>query len=143
MICTVYTGYITKSDESIDFLSIGNEPPSGEEQENTPPCYKCVVLLGELQLRNLVLQTKKVEYKWFELGIALGVPIEKLERIYDKHNDSPVKALIRVYRYWLADKNGLISTWAKLVIALQKINEYSLSIIISNYVVSFCYAYIN
>ena len=92
------------------------------------------MLLGELQLRNLILQTKKVEYKWFELGIALGVPIVKLERIYDKHNDSPVKALIRVYRYWLADKNGLMPTWMKLVIALQKIDEYSLSTIIANHV---------
>ena len=97
------------------------------------------MLLGELELRNLILQTKKVEYKWFELGIALGVPVEKLERIYDKHNDSPVKALIRVYRYWLADKNGLMPTWMKLVIALQKIDEYSISTIVANHVVSFHY----
>ena len=82
-----------------DCLPNGNKPPSGEEQVNILPCHKCVALLGELQLRNLILQTKKAEYKWFELGIALGVSVEKLERIYDKHNDSPVKALIRVYRY--------------------------------------------
>ena len=139
----MHTGYITKSNESIDFLPSENEPPSGKEQRNVLYCHKCVVLLGELQLRNLILQTKKVEYKWFVLGVALGVPIEKLERIYDKHNDSPVKALIRVYRYWLADKNGLMPTWTKLVSALQEIDEYSLSIIISKYVVSFHYTYIN
>ena len=136
----MYTGYITKSNESIDILPNENEPPSGKEQRNilfviNVLCY----YIGELQLRNLILQTKKVGYRWFELGVALGVPIEKLERIYDKHNDSPVKALIRVYRYWLADKNGLMPTWTKLVSALQEIDEYSLSIIISKYVVSFHY----
>ena len=87
-------------------------------------------------MRNLILQTKKVEHKWFELGIALNVPIDKLERVYDKHYDSPVKALIRVYRYWLADKNGLLPTWKKLVIALQNIDEYSLSTSIAKYMVS-------
>ena len=96
----------------------------------------CIILLGELQLRNLILQTKKMEYKWFELGVALHVPIDKLERIHDKHCDSPIKALIRVYRYWLADKNGLMPTWKKLVTALQEINEFSLSASIEKYVVS-------
>ena len=80
-----------------------------------------------MQLRNLVLLTKKVEHKWFDLGMALNVPIEKLEKIYDKYNDCPIKALVRVYRYWLADKNGLLPTRNKLVNALQKIDEYILS----------------
>ena len=87
-------------------------------------------------MRNLILQTKKVEHKWFELGIALNVPIDKLERIYDKHYDSSVKALIRVYRYWLADKNGLMPSWKKLVTALQNIDEYSLSTSVAKYMVS-------
>lgn len=89
-------------------------------------------------MRNVILQTKKIEHKWFELGIALSVPIEKLEKIYDKHYDSPVKALIRVYRYWLADKNGLMPSWKKLVVALQKIDEYSLSASVGKLVVSLC-----
>ena len=91
---------------------------------------------GDLQLRNLILQTKKAEHKWFELGVSLGVPIEKLERIHDKHSDSPIKALIRVYRYWLSDKNGLMPSWKKLVIALQKIDEYGLSTSVSKHMVS-------
>ena len=82
------------------------------------------------------MRTKKVEYKWFELGVALNVPIKKLERIQDKHCDNPVKALIRVYRYWLADKNSLMPTWKKLVNALQEIDEYSLAASVSNMIVS-------
>ena len=98
------------------------------------------MLLGELQKETLILRTKKVEHKWFELGIALGVPINKLESIYDKHSDSPVKALVRVYHYWLDDKKGLMPTWKKLVDALQEIDEYSLSAKIENIMVcSYCY----
>ena len=95
-----------------------------------------IMLLEEVRLRTLILRTRKVECKWFELGVALHVPLSKLERIYDKHCDSPVKALIRVYRYWLADENGLIPTWKKLVNALQEIDEYSLAASVSNMMVS-------
>ena len=82
------------------------------------------------------MRTKKVEYKWFELGVALSVPVSKLERIYDKHRDSPIKALIRVYRYWLADENSLMPTWKKLMNALQEIDEYTLAASVSNMMVS-------
>ena len=81
-----------------------------------------------LELRNLVMQTIVITSKWFELGLALYVPINKLERIYNKYNDDPTKALIRVCRYWLADKNGLKPSWEKLITALQNIKEYSLAI---------------
>lgn len=111
---------------------------SGKENYAVSIKLTCAISLGELKLGNLILHTKKIEHKWFELGIALGVPINKLERIYGKHNDSPVKALIRVYRHWLADKNDLQPTWKKLVTALQNIDEYSLSIKVSKYMVSFC-----
>lgn len=84
------------------------------------------------------MQTKKVEHKWFELGLALGIPIAKLEKITDNHYESPVKALIRVYRYWLAEKNGLMPTWKSLVNALQKIDEYILSTSISNMMICVC-----
>ena len=75
-----------------------------------------------------MLQTMAIKSKWFELGMALYVPIDKLERLYDKYNDNPVKALVRVFRYWLADKNGLKPSWEKLIAALQDIKEYSLAI---------------
>ena len=71
--------------------------------------------------------TMSVNPKWFVLGCALCVPIDKLERLGDKYHDNPMKALVRVYRYWLADKNGLQPTWEKLLSALQKINEYKLA----------------
>ena len=73
-----------------------------------------------------------IKSKWFELGIALHIPINKLERLYDKYNDNQVKALIRVYRFWLADKNGLKPTWEKLMGALQDIKEYNLAICLEN-----------
>ena len=75
-----------------------------------------------------MLQTMVIKSKWFELGMALYVPIDKLERLYDKYNDNPVKALVRVLRYWLADKNGLKPSLGKLIAALQDIKEYSLAI---------------
>ena len=74
--------------------------------------------------------------KWIELGTALGVPIEKLERINDKHRDNPFNGLVRVYRYWLADKNSLMPTWKKLIDALYKIDEYSLAASVVNAMVS-------
>lgn len=79
-----------------------------------------------------MVQTMGIQSKWFELGIALCIPIKKLEKLYDKYNDSPVKALIRVYRFWLADKNNLKPTWEKLTAALQDIKEYILAIRIKN-----------
>ena len=82
------------------------------------------------------MRTRKVEHNWFELGVALHVPLSKLKRIDDKYHDSPVRALIKVYHYWLADKNGLMPTWKKLVNALQEIDEYSLAASVSNMIVS-------
>ena len=79
-----------------------------------------------------MVQTMVIKSKWFELGMALCIPINKLEKLYDKYNDNPVKALVRVYRYWLADKNGLQPTWKKLTTALQDIKEYSLAIGLEN-----------
>ncbi|XP_065920654.1 uncharacterized protein [Dysidea avara] len=102
------SGY--RSDDSIEHLP--------DEQE---------FATGKLQFRNLIVLTMSVNLKWFALGCALCVPIDKLERLGDKYHDNPMKALVRVYRYWLADKNGLQPTWEKLLSALQKINEYRLA----------------
>ena len=76
-----------------------------------------------------MLQTMKVAYrcKWFELGIALCIPFEILENLSAKYNDKPRMALVRVYRYWLAEKNGLHPSWEKLITALQEIDEYSIA----------------
>ena len=93
--------------------------------------------LEKLELRNLMVQTMGIKSKWFELGIALCIPIKKLEKIYDKYSDGPVMALVRVYRFWLADKNGMKPTWEKLIAALQDIKEYSLAIGLEN-IVSEC-----
>ena len=82
---------------------------------------------GKLQFRNLLVLTSSVKAKWFDLGCALCVPIDKMERLGDRYHDNPMKALVRVYRYWLADKNGLQPTWEKLLSALQRINEYRLA----------------
>ena len=80
--------------------------------------------------------------KWIELGTALGVPIETLERINDEHQDNPFKCLNRVYRYWLADKNGLMPTWGKLINALYEIDKYTLATSVVNAMVSLCIAII-
>ena len=142
--CT-FTGYRTSSDASTETLVDENAPVSGNNVTIILVCILTgIILLGEIKLRTLISRTKKVEYKWFELGAELNIPISKLERIHDKHCDSPIKALIRVYRYWLADENGLMPTWKKLVNALQAIDEYSLAAGVSNMIVSClinCYLY--
>ncbi|XP_065920634.1 uncharacterized protein [Dysidea avara] len=97
---------------------------SDDSIEHLPDEHEFVT--GKLQFRNLMVLTMSVNPKWFTLGCALCVPIDKLERLGDKYHDNPMKALVRVYRYWLADKNGLQPTWEKLLGALQKINEYRL-----------------
>ena len=79
-----------------------------------------------------MVQTMGIKSKWFELGMALCIPIKKLEKLYDKYSDIPVKALVRVYRFWLADKNSLQPTWEKLIAALQDIKEFSLAICLEN-----------
>ena len=94
-------------------------------------------------MKTLIIRTKSVQNKWIELGMALGVPIEKLERINDKHRDNPFNGLVRVYRYWLADGNQLMPTWEKLVNALYEVNEYSLAASVLNAMVSLCITVIN
>ena len=122
MLCNI--GY-----DSLGGFSEDDELNSGRFPSN---CTLLVIILfcnlENLQLRNLMLQTMVIKSKWFELGMALYVPIDKLERLYDKYSDNPVKALVRVLRYWLADKNGLKPSWEKLIAALQDIKEYSLAI---------------
>ena len=83
---------------------------------------------GELKLKNLMVLTKKAKCKWFELGAVLNVDIDVLERLDVKYDECPIKALTRVYRYWLAGKNDLRPTvWDKLITALQEIGEYSIA----------------
>ena len=80
-----------------------------------------------MQLRNLLLLTKKAKLKWFELGLALSINIDVLEKLDIKYDNEPIRALTRVYRYWLAEENNLQPTWDKLIAALGKIKEYSIA----------------
>lgn len=94
-------------------------------------------------MRNVILLTKKAKHKWFELGLALKIPIHILEELDTKHDGSPLKALIRVYRYWLANKNVLQPTWEKLIAALQVAKLYSISAnVTSNVMVCKCCYYV-
>jgi len=87
----------------------------------------CLLTVGKLQLRNLMVETEELAHKWYKLGSALCIPFSELGKLYNKHNDNPKNALVRVYRYWLADKNGLQPTWDKLLAALQYIKEYTMA----------------
>ena len=75
------------------------------------------------------METEDVAHrrKWFKLGLALHVPIEALENLSDKYSANPMKGLVRVYRYWLSEKNDLKPTWDKLITALNEIREYSIA----------------
>ena len=90
--------------------------------------------VGKLQLRNVVLLTSKAAHNWYELGLALCIPFDKMEKLSAKHSGDPRAALNRVYRYWLADKNHvLLPTWEKLVSALSTIKEFSIAADVKEY----------
>ena len=125
-----YAGYGTSS-------SRNSEPVRGENKNNfVVKCKTCIIQLGNLQLKTLIIRTKSVLNKWIELGMALDVPIEQLERINDEHRDNPFNGLVRVYQYWLADEHNLMPTWEKLVNALYEIYEYRLAASVVNAMVS-------
>ena len=78
-------------------------------------------------MRNVIVLTSEIGKKWYKLGIALCIPIPKMEIFHQKYSEKPVMALNRVYRYWLANENGLSPTWEKLVFALQGIKEFEIA----------------
>ena len=55
-----------------------------------------------------------------------------MENLYGKYNN-PMKALNRVYCYWLSDKNGLSPTWEKLCSALREIKEFTIAAGVEQY----------
>lgn len=78
--------------------------------------------------------TSEIGNTWYKLGIALRIPIDVMGSIYGKHSGNFMKALNRVYRYWLADENGLEHTWDKLIFALKYIKEYTVATTVEEYV---------
>ena len=75
----------------------------------------------------MILLTSGVREKWYTLGIALCIPIATMEKFCEKYSENQIRALNRVYRFWLAKKNHLSPTWEKLISALQEINEYTVA----------------
>ena len=57
----------------------------------------------------------------------MKINVDVLEKLDIKYDNEPIRALTRVYRYWLAEKNNLQPTWDKLIAALGKIKEYSIA----------------
>ena len=89
---------------------------------------------GKLQLRNVVLLTSKAADNWYELGVALCIPFPKMEKFSEKYGGNPRAALNRVYRYWLADTDGLyLPTWKKLITALHTIKEFHIAAGVEEY----------
>lgn len=86
--------------------------------------------------------TSDIGYKWYTLGIALRIPIAKMESIYQKHSEKPMIALNRIYRYWLAVENGLAPTWDKLISALQAIKEFEIAAEVELFIKVSWYSYI-
>ena len=90
----------------------------------------CIILCactGKIQLKDLMMISKNAKNKWFELGVALDVDYDVLAELEEEYNECPIKALTRVYEYWLADENDLHPTWEKLIAALEEINEYTIA----------------
>ena len=92
------------------------------------------VYIGNPKLRKVITLTSDVEKNWFKLGMELQIPISIMERLYEKHNANPIKALNRVYCYWLSDKNDLSPTWETLCSALRKINLFTIAANVENFI---------
>ena len=76
-----------------------------------------------------MMQTEPVTRKWFQLGLALDIPIHEMEKLDDKYHDKPRKALTRVYCHWLENSTPSMQDLCevKLIEALKKIKEYELA----------------
>ena len=85
------------------------------------------VAMGKPKLRKMITLTSDIEKNWYKLGMALQIPVSKMETFYGKYRTNPMKALNRVYCYWLSDKNGLLPTWEKLCSALREIKQFSIA----------------
>ena len=83
--------------------------------------------LGKLNLDDLLKKTTPASGKWFEIGLKLSVPVTKLEKIGKKHGHNKMECLVKVYRYWLDERNDLQPTPEKLQKALDGLHEYSTS----------------
>ena len=79
-------------------------------QISTPSCPR---------LRDLVVELKSVD--WHELGIQLGVPIDRLDKIDEDYKDCDRK-LSEVLKYWL--NNDINPSWNTICGALQKIGRF-------------------
>ena len=75
----------------------------------------------------MIVLTSSIKENWYNLGVALKIPVSKMENLYGKYHANPMKALNRVYCHWLSDKNGLLPTWEKLCSALRKIKEFTIA----------------
>ena len=94
-----------------------------------------IITVGKLQLRNVVLLTSKATDNWYQLGVALCIPFHKMERFAEKYGGNPRAALNRIYRYWLADTDGLyLPTWKKLISALYTIKEFRIAADVQEYI---------
>ena len=89
--------------------------------------------IEELNIRRMILLTSEIGEKWYKLGIALYIPIATMEKFYGKYGGNLMRALNRVYHFWLTKKNHLNPTWEKLISALQEINEYTVATNVQQY----------
>ena len=96
--------------------------------------YCLMFYIGKLQLRNVILLTSEIEEKWYKLGIALCIPIRKMENFYEKYNKNPMMGLNRVYCYWLNEDNHLMPAWEKLISALKEIKQYTIATTVEQYI---------
>ena len=96
-------------------------------QHNYYVCKIYGYVIGKLQLENLMMISRKAKDKWFELGIALKIELDLLTKFDAEYEGFPLKALTRIYEYWLADENNLHPTWDKLIAALKRVDHYTIA----------------
>ena len=66
---------------------------------------------------------------WYQLGLALGIPVDIMEQLKDY---SDKDALVEILDYWLKNHSSGQPTWQDVAIALQQA-EFNVEQIITNH----------
>ena len=83
------------------------------------------MLISDLTLRAICGELERASYKWFKIGIQLGIPWETLKQFEKEHD--PLSAVIN---YWLnrnVTESDVPISWHSIVSALKTVREAGLA----------------
>jgi hypothetical protein len=86
------------------------------------------MVLGIKDLKDVRALLFAVRKKWYNIGIELGLNVDKLDVIESKHEDDPDRCLVEMIKMWLKSINPS-PIWSTLACALRAdaVNEVVLA----------------